>query len=184
MQKRIAIIGGGAAGIMCAATLLEKNIDAEIHLFEKNPSLGKKVIISGGGRCNVTNEEYDNKKLLAKYKEAESFLHSPFSQFAVRNTLEFFNSRGMLTKTEALQRVFPQSNSAESVWYTLVEELKRSNVEILYDSAVKGFLTESDHSVDVQRLRKLRHRRRTSTELWKNSKGNLCRSIQRIRPRL
>jgi predicted flavoprotein YhiN len=148
----VVVIGGGPAGMMAAIQASKKGL--KVLILEKNSRLGEKLLITGGGRCNVTNEEYDNKKLLAKYKEAESFLYSPFSQFAVRDTLEFFNSRGMLTKTEALQRVFPQSNSAESVWYTLVEELKKSKVEIMYDSAVKGFLTESDHSVDVQRLRK------------------------------
>jgi predicted Rossmann fold flavoprotein len=146
----VVVIGGGPAGMMAAIQASKKGL--MVLLLEKNSRLGEKLLITGGGRCNVTNEEYDNKKLLAKYKEAESFLYSPFSQFAVRDTLEFFNSRGMLTKTEALQRVFPQSNSAESVWYTLVEELKKSKVEIMYDSAVKGFLTESDRLPGVELL--------------------------------
>jgi predicted Rossmann fold flavoprotein len=144
----VVVIGGGPAGMMSAIQSSKRGL--KVLLLEKNSRLGEKLLITGGGRCNVTNEEYDNKKLLAKYKEAESFLYSPFSQFAVRDTLEFFNSRGMLTKTEALQRVFPQSNSAESVWYTLVEELKRSNVEILYDSAVKGFIKEDGKITGVK----------------------------------
>lgn len=146
----VVVIGGGPAGMMAAIQASKKGL--RVLLLEKNSRLGEKLLITGGGRCNVTNEEYDNKKLLAKYKEAESFLYSPFSQFAVLDALEFFNSRGMLTKTEALQRVFPQSNSAESVWYTLVEELKKSKVEIMYDSAVKGFLTESDRLPGVELL--------------------------------
>ncbi len=144
----VVVIGGGPAGMMSAIEAKKKNL--EVLLLEKNSRLGEKLLITGGGRCNVTNEEYDNKKILAKYKGAEQYLYSPFSQFAVKDTMNFFHSRGMLTKTEALQRVFPQSNSAESVWYTLVEELKKSGVEIQYNSEVKGFVKEGDKITGVK----------------------------------
>jgi len=138
----VVVIGGGPAGMMAA--IQSKKRGLEVLLLEKNSRLGEKLLITGGGRCNVTNEEYDNKKILAKYKSAENYLYSPFSQFAVKDTLDFFHLRGMLTKTEAYQRVFPQSNTAESVWYTLVNELKNTKVEILYDSEVKGFIKENE----------------------------------------
>ncbi len=138
----VIIIGGGPAGMMSAIEAKKKGL--EVLLLEKNSRLGEKLLITGGGRCNVTNEEYDNKKLLTKFKDAGAFLHSPFSQFAVKHALEFFHIRNMPTKTESLQRVFPATNKAESVWNTLVQELKKSNVEIFYNSEVKGFVTSKE----------------------------------------
>lgn len=144
----VIIVGGGPAGMMAA--IQAKRNGLEVLLLEKNSRLGEKLLITGGGRCNVTNEEYDNKKILAKYKGAEHYLYSPFSQFAVKDTMNFFHSRGMPTKTEAMGRVFPQSNSAESVWNVLVQELKNSKVEILYDSEVKGFVRHDDQITGVK----------------------------------
>ncbi len=138
----VVVIGGGPAGMMSAIEASKKGL--KVLLLEKNSRLGEKLLITGGGRCNVTNEEYDNKKLLAKFKDAEPFLYSPFSQFAVKDTLDFFHSHNMPTKTEALQRVFPASNKSESVWNVLVNELKQSSVEILYDSSVKGFVKDEN----------------------------------------
>ncbi len=127
----VAVIGGGPAGMMAAATaasLLPKG--SRVLLLEKNASLGKKLLITGGGRCNVTNAEFDTRVLLKKFKEGEQFLFSAFSQCGVIETLAFFNSRGMETKVEANKRVFPASNSAQSVWNVLVDELKKHHVEV------------------------------------------------------
>ncbi|MES2409274.1 MAG: aminoacetone oxidase family FAD-binding enzyme [Patescibacteria group bacterium] len=144
----VVIIGGGPAGMMAAIQAKKNGLD--VLLLEKNSRLGEKLLITGGGRCNVTNEEYDNKKILAKYKGAEHYLYSPFSQFAVKDTLDFFHSRKMSTKTEALQRVFPATNKAESVWNVLIEELKKSKIEILSNSEVKGFIKEDGKIVGVK----------------------------------
>lgn len=144
----VVVIGGGPAGMMAAITAKSRGL--EVLLLEKNSRLGEKLLITGGGRCNVTNEEYDNKKLLAKFKDAESYLYSPFSQFAVKDALEFFHKRNMPTHTEALQRVFPATNRSESVWDVLVHELKKSKVEIAYDSAVKGFIKEENNITGVE----------------------------------
>jgi predicted Rossmann fold flavoprotein len=144
----VIVIGGGPAGMMAAITASKRGL--KVLLLEKNSRLGEKLLITGGGRCNVTNEEYDNKKLLAKFKDAEPFLYSPFSQFAVKDTLDFFHSHNMPTKTEALQRVFPVSNKSESVWNALVNQLERSSVEILYNSPVKGFIKEDNKITGVR----------------------------------
>src|ERR1700674_2744159 len=104
----VIVVGGGPAGMMAAGTAAERG--AKVVLIEKNKGLGKKLLITGGGRCNVTNAELDNKKLLAKFKESGKFLFSPFSQWSVRETLDFFHERGMPTKEEAERRVFPLSN--------------------------------------------------------------------------
>lgn len=143
----VVVIGGGPAGMMAA--IEAKTNGLSVLLLEKNQRLGEKLLITGGGRCNVTNEEYDNKKLLSKYKDAESYLYSPFSQYAVKDALNFFHTKGMQTKTEALQRVFPLSNRSESVWNVLVDELQKNKVQIQYKASAKGFVTEENKIVGV-----------------------------------
>lgn len=133
----VAVIGGGPAGMMAAGHAGE--LGAKVILLEKNTSLGVKLLITGGGRCNVTNAELDVRNFLKKYKDSDKFLFSAFSQFSVKDTLEFFNSRGMATKVEAENRVFPVSDSAQSVWDVLVEYLKKGNVEIRTGASVIGF---------------------------------------------
>ncbi len=138
----VAVIGGGPAGMMAAGRAAE--LGKKVILIEKNKKLGEKLLITGGGRCNVTNAELDTRTLLAKFKEAEQFLFSAFSQWNVQETLDFFNTRGMETKIEAEKRVFPVSNKSQSVWDVLVEYMKKSNVTILSNSPVSGFVTEKD----------------------------------------
>lgn len=146
----VAVIGGGPAGMMAASQASKRGLSTV--LIEKNNSLGKKLLITGGGRCNVTNEEFDNRKLLSKFKEADQFLFSAFAEFAVKDTLAFFHDRGMETKTEALQRVFPKSNKSESVWNVLVDELKKSGVTVMTDSPVSGFVKE-ENTIKAVKLR-------------------------------
>lgn len=130
----VAVIGGGPAGMMAAGRAGE--LGARVVLVEKNKGLGKKLLITGGGRCNVTNAELDNKKLLAKFKDSGKFLFSPFSQWSVRETLDFFHARDMATREEAEQRVFPLSNRAQSVWDTLESYMKKGAVTVLSNAAV------------------------------------------------
>ncbi len=138
----VAIIGGGPAGMMAAGRAGETG--KRVILLEKNPTLGVKLLITGGGRCNVTNEELDVRTFLKKYKDSDKFLFSSFSQFSVKDTLEFFNSRGMETKVEAENRVFPISDSAQSVWDVLIEYLKKNNVEVKTNANVAGFEVENN----------------------------------------
>ncbi len=113
-----------------------------VLLLEKNTGLGKKLLITGGGRCNVTNAEPDVRKLLAKFKESDQFLFSAFSQFGVSEAINFFHERKMETKVEAEQRVFPLSNKSQSVWNVLVEYIQKHKVEILSKSPVAKLLVE------------------------------------------
>ncbi len=144
----IAIIGGGAAGMMAAGRAAEQG--ARVILLEKNPTLGVKLLITGGGRCNVTNAQSDVRAFLKKYKDSDKFLFSAFSQFDVQNALNFFNERNMPTKVEAENRVFPVSNSAQSVWNVLVERLQKGNVEIKTGAAVAGFEKEGNKITGVR----------------------------------
>ncbi len=138
----VAVIGGGPAGMMAAARAAQ--LGKSVILLEKNSGVGKKLLITGGGRCNVTNNEPDNKKILAKFKDAGKYLASPFSQWNVSSTLEFFNTRGMATIEEAEKRVFPITHKAQSVWDTLVAYMHEAGVEVRGLSEVTSFVTEGD----------------------------------------
>ena len=144
----VAVIGGGPAGMMCAGRAAE--LGAHVILIEKNDSLGRKLLITGGGRCNVTNAEFDTHVLLAKYKAAGKFLASPFSQWNVQETLDFFHSHHMPTKIEAAKRVFPVSDSAQSVWDVLVQYLQQGKVTVISKSPVIGFVTSDKKIIAVQ----------------------------------
>lgn len=144
----VVVIGGGPSGMMSAIRASERG--ARVLLIEKNESLGKKLLITGGGRCNVTNAELDNRKLLSKFKDSDKYLFSSFSKWSVKNTLEFFNQRNMPTKIEANQRVFPVSNSARSVWDVLVNDLKKNNVSIISNTEVKGFIKKENKIIGIK----------------------------------
>jgi len=131
----VAVIGGGPAGMMSAGRAAE--LGAKVLLIEKNDTLGKKLLITGGGRCNVTNAEFDVRTFLSKFKGNDKFLFSAFSQFEVKDAFDFFHLRKMDTKIEAEKRAFPKSEKAESVWNVLVEYLRKGTVTVLSNSPVK-----------------------------------------------
>jgi predicted Rossmann fold flavoprotein len=136
----VLVVGGGPAGMMAAGRAAE--LGAKVLILEKNEKLGKKLLITGGGRCNVTNAEPDTRKILEKFKEAKNFLFSPFSQWNNINTIEFFTTRGMSTKIENEGRVFPVSNSAQSVWDVMKKYIDQGNVTVQYNSSVSKILTQ------------------------------------------
>lgn len=138
----VVVIGGGPAGMMAAGTAGSRG--KKVLLIEKNKSLGKKLLITGGGRCNVTNAEEDLRVLLSKFKDSDKFLFSAFSQFSNKDTLSFFNGKGMETKVEAFGRVFPLSNTAQSVWNVLLEYLKANHVTIASNLAVTNIETKNN----------------------------------------
>ncbi len=116
-MKTITIIWAWAAGLMAAATILEHSEwdDYHIQIFEKNTSPGKKVIISGGGRCNVTTGIEDKKILLSKYTRGADFIKKAFGKFSPRKCREWFESHGVPMKCESDNRVFPISDDGTEV---------------------------------------------------------------------
>ncbi len=114
-RMKIGIVGGGAAGLMAAATILESSPGAEVLLFEKNDGLGKKVIISGGGRCNVTTGIRDVRTLLTKYPRGGKFLSSAMYNFPPEAVYDWFEAHSVPLKTEEDLRVFPQSNNGKDI---------------------------------------------------------------------
>ncbi len=136
----VAVIGGGPAGMMAAGRAAERGLS--VILIEKNDTLGKKLLITGGGRSNITNATFDEREFLSKFKGSDKFLFSAFSQHGVKDSLDFFHKHNMPTKVEAENRVFPMSNSAQSVWDVLVNNMKHHNVTVLSNSPVTGFNSE------------------------------------------
>lgn len=130
----VAIVGGGPAGMMAGIFAAHEN--TSVILIEKNSTLGKKLLITGHGRCNITNAIFDNRALAERYGKKGKFLLSPLSQWNVRDTIDFFESRGMPTKTEAENRVFPVSDKAESVLAVLERALKDAGVKTIFSSPV------------------------------------------------
>lgn len=113
---KIGIIGAGAAGLMTAATIKELNPKAEVLLFERNSRIGRKIAISGGGRCNVTTGITDKKLLLSKYPRGGDFLKkSAFKLFPPQKVVAWFESHGLKLKCEHDMRVFPFNDNAEAV---------------------------------------------------------------------
>lgn len=144
----VAVIGGGPAGMMAAGRAAEKG--ASVILLEKNLTLGKKLLITGGGRCNVTNAEADVRKLLAHYKIGGKFLASPFSEWDAMSTIDFFEKRGMSIKIEAEQRAFPASNSAQSVYDAMLGYLHAYGVTIASNAPIDSLTVQDGAIVSAQ----------------------------------
>jgi predicted Rossmann fold flavoprotein len=132
----VVVIGGGPAGMMAAGRAGE--LGKKVLLLEKNTVLGKKLLITGGGRCNLTNNKTNTREMLSKYKGNDQFLFSAFSQFDVTSALSFFNDKGMATKEENEGRIFPVSDSSQSVYDVLYTYMKENGVEIRKSSIVSG----------------------------------------------
>src|SRR3989339_1449778 len=133
----VAVIGGGPAGMMAAGRAGE--LDARVVLLEKNKWLGSKLLITGKGRCNITQAEFDVRKLVAAYGRNGKFLFSALNNFSVQAVMDFFASRGVPVKFERGGRVFPVSDEAKDVLKALEKYLKAGQVEIIYGRTVKGF---------------------------------------------
>ena len=139
----LAIIGAGPAGIMAACQAAKKNL--RVVLIEKNESPGKKFLLTGNGRCNLTNLEPNLRDLVANYNNGEFLFHA-FSILGPQATIDFFNQLGIKTKTEANKRVFPYKIDARGVLDILLAYLKKNNVEIIFDSTVTDFVVQGKSS--------------------------------------
>lgn len=137
----VVVIGGGPAGMMAAGRAAERG--RSVVLLEKNPSLGKKLLITGGGRCNLTNNKPNTRAMLSHYKGSDQFLFSAFSQFDVQDTIAFFDRRGMATKEEAEGRVFPVSDKAQSVLDVLICYMKEGGVQVQTNAEVAGISVDA-----------------------------------------
>lgn len=135
------VIGGGASGIFAAIFASQNN--KKVLLIEKNKTLGVKLKISGGGRCNILNAEFDQKKLLSNYGEASKYLYSPFAKFGVEETIKYFATIGIDIKIEDKKRAFPKTEKALDVFNALQKELIKNNVEIKSSAIVEKIIARN-----------------------------------------
>ncbi len=147
MRKRIVIIGGGAAGFFCAVNAAKWLPKSQVIIVEKSNKLLSKVRVSGGGRCNVTHSCIDNHLLIKKYPRGSNFLKKIFPQFNTQHTIQWFEERGVVLKTESDGRMFPISNSSQSVIDCLMMEANKYGVQIMMNREVKAVHATSDNHV-------------------------------------
>lgn len=138
-MSKILIIGGGAAGMFAAIAAAENG--QEVHLYEKNEKLGKKIYITGKGRCNLTNA-CDMDKLFESVCTNRKFLYSAFYGCTNQDVIAFFERHGMKTKTERGERVFPVSDRSADVIDTLRDAMRKAGVRIHLNTEVKEVLLE------------------------------------------
>ena len=143
---RIIVVGGGAAGMMAA--LSAKNADTRVILLEKNEKLGKKLFITGKGRCNITNAG-DTEDLFNSIVTNRKFMFSSFNGFSNYDTLGFFDELGLQIKIERGNRVFPESDHSSDVIGALNRELKRLSVDVRLNTEVKDIIVNGGKATGV-----------------------------------
>ena len=142
-KKRLIVIGGGAAGFFCAVNAARLDPALEVLLVEKSNKLLSKVKVSGGGRCNVTHACFSIAEMVKKYPRGAAFLKKVFHHFFTTDTIAWFTERGVELKTEADGRMFPVSNSSQTIIDCLVKEANKYGVMIMMNAEVKGLKVES-----------------------------------------
>ena len=145
-QRNIIVIGGGAAGMIAAIAAAKEG--CAVSLYEKNEKLGKKIFITGKGRCNVTNAG-DMDELFAAVITNKKFMFSSFYGFTNEDMMQFLEDAGLRLKTERGKRVFPLSDHSSDVIAALDRTLKKENVKVYLRKEVKGlnFITEEDKTI-------------------------------------
>ncbi len=135
-MKKVIIIGGGAAGFFTAINAKEMNPELDITILEKGNKVLQKVKISGGGRCNVTHACFEPKELVQFYPRGEKELLGPFHQFMTGDTFEWFENNGIPLKIEKDNRVFPESNSSQTIIDCFLNKTKRLGISVLKNHGV------------------------------------------------
>lgn len=146
-MSKIVIVGGGAAG-MLASVFAARNGN-EVHVMEKNEKIGKKLFITGKGRCNVTNA-CDTEELFAAVMNNGKFLYSAFYGFNSHDMMNFLENAGLRLKIERGNRVFPESDHSSDVIRTLEKEMKKAGVHIHLHTEVKSVLSENESITGVK----------------------------------
>jgi predicted Rossmann fold flavoprotein len=146
-QADVIIIGGGAAGFFTAINAVENNPKLKIIILERGKEVLTKVKVSGGGRCNVTHAEFLPKELSKNYPRGEKELLGPFHTFMTGDTIAWFEKRGVELKIEEDGRMFPVSDSSQTIIDCFLSETKRLGVEVLLNQSVKEIRRESEQFI-------------------------------------
>lgn len=147
IKADVIIIGGGAAGFFTAINAAERNPNQKIIILERGKEVLTKVKISGGGRCNVTHAEFSPKELTQNYPRGEKELLGPFHNFMTGDTIEWFEKRGVELKIEEDGRMFPVSDSSQTIIDCFLSETRRFGIEVLLNHAVKEIQKNGNHYI-------------------------------------
>lgn len=146
-KKRLIVIGGGAAGFFCAVNAARMNSELEVIIIEKTGKLLSKVRVSGGGRCNVTHHCFSISEMIKKYPRGESFLKKAFHHFFTSDTITWFKERGVELKAEADGRMFPITDSSQTIIDCLMKEVNKYGVQIMMNKEVKKISKDGEQFV-------------------------------------
>lgn len=142
MSKQLVVIGGGAAGFFCAVNAARMNPSLKVTIIEKSNKLLSKVKVSGGGRCNVTHACFDIEKMSRQYPRGQNFVKKTFHQFFTTDTIKWFEERGVKLKTETDGRMFPVTDSSQTIIDCLVREANKYAVEVMMSAEVRSIRSE------------------------------------------
>lgn len=142
-QQTLLVIGGGAAGFFCAVNAARMNPLLRVIILEKSSKVLSKVKVSGGGRCNVTHACFDVQELSKRYPRGEHFVRKAFHQFFTKDTIAWFEERGVKLKAEADGRMFPVTDSSQTIIDCLLREVNKYKVELLLNREVKKLEVEN-----------------------------------------
>ncbi|HVZ97888.1 MAG TPA: NAD(P)/FAD-dependent oxidoreductase [Chitinophagaceae bacterium] len=147
-KKKLIVIGGGAAGFFCAVNAAGENLD--VILLEKTDKVLSKVKVSGGGRCNVTNACSSIPEMARNYPRGEKFLKQSFHNFFTADTIGWFDKRGVKLKTEADGRMFPVSDSSDTIIGCLLQEANKNKVQLLMNREVERVTVDRNRQFHVE----------------------------------
>ncbi|HWI92531.1 MAG TPA: NAD(P)/FAD-dependent oxidoreductase [Flavisolibacter sp.] len=142
MKKKLVVIGGGAAGFFCAVNAARMNPDLHVIILEKTNKLLSKVKVSGGGRCNVTHALFDVVEMSKRYPRGQNFVKKTFHQFFTTDTIKWFEEREVKLKAEKDGRMFPVTDSSQTIIECLMNEANSYGVEIRMNSEVRSLKAE------------------------------------------
>ena len=143
-RKDIIIIGGGAAGFFAAINIAERYPERSVAILERGKTGLQKVKISGGGRCNVTHAEFIPSELIQNYPRGEKELLGPFHTFMTGDTIAWFETRGVTLKIEDDGRMFPVTDSSQTIIDCFLNEAQKHKVDVLYNHVVKSIQAEGN----------------------------------------
>ena len=147
---QVVIIGGGPAGMMAAITAKKNHLNDDIVILEKNSSLGKKLLITGKGRCNITSS-LDISEFIKNIPGNGMFMYSAFQKYTNEDMINFLEQNGVKTKVERGNRVFPVSDKSRDVLYAFEKELKKLNVKIYFDTEVENIKKEDKFVIQTNK---------------------------------
>ena len=144
----VIIVGGGAAGFFAAINIAEQHLNLKVAILERGSEGLQKVKVSGGGRCNVTHAEFIPQELVLNYPRGEKELLGPFHQFMTGDTIEWFEKRGVKMKIEEDGRMFPITDSSQTIIDCFLNEAKKHKIDIFYNHSVNA-LKNQNHTWHV-----------------------------------